>query len=40
MKKKHIPIHPGEILQEEFLKPNHISQCRLAKSHTCTSSQN
>ncbi len=25
------PIHPGEILSEEFLKPLHISQYRLAK---------
>lgn len=24
------PIHPGEILQEEFLKPLNISQYRLA----------
>lgn len=26
------PIHPGEILDEEFLKPMGISQYRLAKS--------
>ena len=26
------PIHPGEILNEEFLKPLNISQYRLAKS--------
>ena len=26
------PIHPGEILLEEFLKPMAISQYRLAKS--------
>ena len=26
------PIHPGEILLEEFLKPMNISQYRLAKS--------
>ena len=26
------PIHPGEILMEEFLKPMGISQYRLAKS--------
>ena len=26
------PIHPGEILNEEFLKPMNISQYRLAKS--------
>lgn len=25
------PIHPGEILQEEFLDPMNISQYRLAK---------
>jgi addiction module HigA family antidote len=25
------PIHPGEILLEEFLKPMEISQYRLAK---------
>lgn len=25
------PIHPGEILQEEFLEPMNISQYRLAK---------
>ncbi len=25
------PIHPGEILQEEFLKPMSISQYRLAQ---------
>jgi len=30
-KKKLPPIHPGEILQEEFLKPMGISQYRLAK---------
>lgn len=27
----HPPIHPGEILSEEFLKPMGISQYRLAK---------
>src|SRR5216117_2704312 len=26
------PIHPGEVLLEEFLKPMEISQYRLAKS--------
>jgi addiction module HigA family antidote len=31
MKKKMAPIHPGEILLEEFLKPMTISQYRLAK---------
>ncbi len=30
-KKKLVPIHPGEILLEEFLKPMGISQYRLAK---------
>ena len=29
--KKFVPIHPGEILLEEFLKPMGISQYRLAK---------
>ncbi len=28
------PIHPGEILMEEFLKPMGISQYRLAKDIT------
>ncbi len=30
-KKKFSPIHPGEILIEEFLKPMGISQYRLSK---------
>ena len=30
-KTKLLPIHPGEILLEEFLKPLSISQYRLAK---------
>lgn len=30
-KEKIAPIHPGEILQEDFLKPLGISQYRLAK---------
>lgn len=30
-KKDYPPIHPGEILLEEFLKPMGISQYRLAK---------
>ena len=30
--KKIKPIHPGEILAEEFLAPMQISQYRLAKS--------
>lgn len=29
--KKLAPLHPGEILKEEFLEPLHISQYRLAK---------
>jgi addiction module HigA family antidote len=29
--RKLAPIHPGEILQEEFLRPLGISQYRLAK---------
>jgi addiction module HigA family antidote len=32
MAKKIAPIHPGEILLEEFLKPLGVSQYRLAKS--------
>ncbi|MGH9802428.1 MAG: HigA family addiction module antitoxin, partial [Blastocatellia bacterium] len=31
MKKKDTPIHPGEILLEEFLKPMNVSQHQLAK---------
>ena len=31
MAKKLIPIHPGEILLEEFLEPMEITQYRLAK---------
>lgn len=31
MMKKMRPIHPGEVLLEEFLKPMDISQYRLAK---------
>ena len=30
-RKELLPIHPGEILQEEFLGPLEISQYRLAK---------
>ena len=30
-KKAHEPIHPGEVLLEEFLKPMGLSQYRLAK---------
>jgi antitoxin HigA-1 len=28
---KHDPVHPGEILAEEFLKPLELSEYRLAK---------
>ncbi|OJI06532.1 addiction module antidote protein, HigA family [bacterium CG10_46_32] len=31
MPKKNPPIHPGEILIEEFIKPLNITQYRLAK---------
>jgi len=31
MPKKIAPIHPGEILEEEFLLPHGLSQYRLAK---------
>ena len=31
MSKKMMPIHPGEILNEEFLQPLEISQYRVAK---------
>jgi len=31
-RKKHPPIHPGEILDLEFLRPLELSQYRLAKS--------
>jgi antitoxin HigA-1 len=31
-KRKLAPIHPGEILLEEFLKPLDLTQYRLAKS--------
>lgn len=30
-RKKTAPIHPGEILREEFLEPMKLSQYRLAK---------
>ncbi len=32
MKKDMPPIHPGEILMEDFLKPMEITRYRLAKS--------
>ena len=32
MAKKLAPVHPGEILLEDFLKPLGVSQYRLAKS--------
>jgi addiction module HigA family antidote len=31
MKKKLQPIHPGEVLREEFLAPLNVTQYRLAK---------
>lgn len=31
MSKKLLPVHPGEILLEEFLRPMELSQYRLAK---------
>ena len=31
MNKVHAPIHPGEILLEEFMKPYGISQCEVSK---------
>ncbi|OFV80015.1 MAG: addiction module antidote protein, HigA family, partial [Acidobacteria bacterium RBG_16_64_8] len=31
-KKKMAPIHPGEVLLEEFLDPMEITQYRLAKA--------
>jgi addiction module HigA family antidote len=31
MNKKTMPVHPGEILAEEFIKPLKITQYRLAK---------
>ncbi len=31
MAKKLVPIHPGEILQEEFMKPLGVSQNKLAR---------
>ena len=30
-RRAHPPIHPGEILEEEFLKPLRLSQYRIAK---------
>jgi addiction module HigA family antidote len=32
MRKKLKPVHPGEILLEDFLKPLRLSQYRLARS--------
>jgi antitoxin HigA-1 len=32
MKRDMLPVHPGDILLEDFLKPMKISQYRLAKS--------
>lgn len=31
MKNKRLPVHPGEMLNEEFLKPLGLTQYRLAK---------
>lgn len=31
MKKRLAPVHPGEILAEEFMKPRGITQYRVAK---------
>ena len=31
MAPRHAPVHPGEVLLEEFLAPMEISQYRLAK---------
>lgn len=33
-RKAHAPIHPGEILLQEFLEPLELSQYRLAKDIT------
>jgi addiction module HigA family antidote len=30
-RRAHAPIHPGEILEKEFLEPHGLSQYRLAK---------
>lgn len=30
--RRHAPVHPGEILDEEFLKPLGLTQYRIAKS--------
>lgn len=32
MTKAHAPIHPGEVLLEEFLRPLGISQSRVARA--------
>jgi antitoxin HigA-1 len=32
MKRESPPVHPGEVLLEDFLKPMNITQYRLAKS--------
>jgi addiction module HigA family antidote len=32
MKNRMRPIHPGEVLREEFLRPMGISGCRLAEA--------
>ncbi len=35
MKKKLYPVHPGEVLLEEFLRPMGISQNKLALNMVC-----
>jgi len=33
------PVHPGEVILEEFLKPSGISQSRLAKAMNITATR-
>jgi len=33
------PVHPGEVILEEFLKPSGISQSRLAKAMNITAAR-
>jgi plasmid maintenance system antidote protein VapI len=37
---KRPPTHPGEMLLEEFLKPNGISQVAFAKKNRCAIAEN
>jgi hypothetical protein len=37
MDEKLNPVHPGEVLLEEFLKPMSLSQNRLSLENRCTS---